>query len=145
MDRKAGYLIAQIGKLTNHKVNEILKREKITEFNGAQGTIMYVLFDRKQMTIKEIGKATGLAKTSLTSMLERMEQQGLIEKEDNLDDRRSTLIRLTGKARRQKKNIDKVSKGVNDLYYRGLKESEISRFEKTLEKIVANLEEDGKD
>ena len=140
MRYNGGYLIGQINKLTSRKVNELLKKEKVKDFNGAQGTIMYVLFDRKQMTIKEICQATGLAKTSLTSMLDRMEKQGLIEKKENLEDRRSTLVRLTAKARTQKKHIDNVSESVNRQYYKGMKESEIIRFEKTLEKILSNME-----
>ena len=97
------------------------------------------------MSIRQIGEATGFAKTSLTSMLERMEQQGLIEKTENSKDRRSTLVKLTPKARRQKKRVDRVLEIVNDELYRGMKESEILRFEKTLEKILHNLETDGED
>ena len=142
MQYKGGYLIGQIDKLTSRKVNELLKKEKVRDFNGAQGTIMYVLFDRKQMTIREIGKATGLAKTSLTSMLDRMEKQGLIEKRENPEDHRSTLVELTEKARKQKNIIDKVSTSVNQQYYKGMKEGEISRFEKMLTKVLQNMEED---
>ena len=142
MKYNGGYLIGQIDKLTSRKVNELLKKERVTDFNGAQGTIMYVLFGRKQMTIREIGKATGLAKTSLTSMLERMEKQGLIEKKENPEDHRSTLVELTEQARKQKKIIDKVSTSVNRQYYKGMKEKEIYRFEAMLEKVLINMEED---
>ena len=48
-------------------------------------------------SIKEIGKTTGLAKTSLTSMLDRMEKQDLIQKVENKEDGRSTIICLTEK------------------------------------------------
>ncbi|MBR4610636.1 MAG: MarR family transcriptional regulator, partial [Erysipelotrichaceae bacterium] len=74
MHYNGGYLIGQINKLTNRRVNELLKKENISEFNGAQGTILFVLSNEGEMSIKDIGKATGLAKTSLTSMLERMEK-----------------------------------------------------------------------
>ena len=75
MHYNGGCLIGQINKLTNRRVNELLKKENISEFNGAQGTILFVLSNEGEMSIKDIGKATGLAKTSLTSMLERMEKK----------------------------------------------------------------------
>ena len=83
MHYNGGYLIGQINKLTNRRINELLKEENVREFNGAQGTIIFVLTNEGPMPIKDIGKATGLAKTSLTSMLDRMEKQGLIEKREN--------------------------------------------------------------
>ena len=145
MQYNGGYLIGQIYKLTGRRANELLKKEKVSDINAAQGIIIYSLYDRKCMNIRQIGEATGFAKTSLTSMLERMEQQGLIEKTENSKDRRSTLVKLTPKARRQKKRVDRVLEIVNDELYRGMKESEILRFEKTLEKILHNLETDGED
>ena len=70
-----GYLISQIHKLTRRKINELLKEASVTEFNGSQGIILSSLWAKGEQTIKEIGKTTGLAKTSLSSMLDRMENK----------------------------------------------------------------------
>ena len=80
MKNNGGYLINQIQKISSRKFNELLKEKNIDEFNGSQGVILYSLWNNKELTIKEIGKITGLAKTSLTSMLDRMEEKGLIRK-----------------------------------------------------------------
>ncbi len=141
MQYNGGYLIGQINKLTNRRVNELLKEENVKEFNGAQGTIIYVLTKKGPMPIKDIGKETGLAKTSLTSMLDRMEKQGLIEKRGNETDKRSTIIELSPKAMAYKETIERVSLKVNGEYYKGFREKEIQRFEKTLEKILTNLDD----
>ncbi|MCR4855822.1 MAG: MarR family transcriptional regulator [Erysipelotrichaceae bacterium] len=141
MHYNGGYLIGQINKLTNRRVNELLKERKITEFNGAQGTILYVLWDRKKMTIKDICKATGLAKTSLTSMLDRMEAQGLVAREEDKEDRRCTIVSLTEKSQQYKEAIESVATIISDEYYRGMSNSEIAYFEDTLHRILNNLEE----
>jgi len=139
MHYNGGYLIGQINKLTNRRVNELLKKENIEEFNGAQGLILFVLMDKETLTIKEIGKATGLAKTSLTSMLDRMEKKGLIQMKQDEKDHRCTLVCLSEKAKTYREVIEKVSQTINEEYYRGMKNSEISYFEDTLERITQNL------
>ncbi|MCR4632792.1 MAG: MarR family transcriptional regulator [Erysipelotrichaceae bacterium] len=139
MQYNGGYLIGQINKLTNRRINELLKEENVSQFNGAQGTIIYVLMCDGPMPIKDIGKATGLAKTSLTSMLDRMERQGLIEKRENENDKRSTVIALNERAKSYKEVIEKVSKEVSKEYYKGLRTKEVERFEATLQKILKNL------
>lgn len=142
MHYNGGLLLARINKLTNRRINNLFKKEKISEFNGAQGTIIYVLTKKGPMPIKDIGKATGLAKTSLTSMLERMEKQGLVEKKENENDKRSTIIGLNERMKDYTDVLDRIALAVNEGYYRGLKEKEIERFEATLVKILRNLEED---
>lgn len=136
-----GYLIGQIHKIGGRKFNELLRNANIDEFNGSQGIILYSLWDKKDLTIKEISKSTGLAKTSLTSMLERMEQSNLIEKVENLDDKRSTKIRITKKALELEKEYNNVSNNMSNLYYKGFREKEIRQFEDYLQRILKNLEE----
>ena len=61
MNNNGGYLINQIQKISSRKFNELLKEKNIDEFNGSQGVILYSLWNNKELTIKEIGKITGLA------------------------------------------------------------------------------------
>lgn len=137
-----GYLIGQINKIGGRKFNELLKRANIDEFNGAQGTILYTLWSKKELTIKEIAKSTGLAKTSLTSMLDRMEQAGLVEKLCNDADKRSTMIKLTNKTLQLEKEYNKISNQMSNIYYKNFKPNEIEQFENYLRRILSNLEEE---
>ena len=135
-----GYLISQIHKLTGRKINKLLKEANVSEFNGSQGIILSSLWAKGRQTIKEIGKTTGLAKASLSSMLNRMENQNLIKKIENKEDGRSTIICLTKKS----KALEKVYKNITDemivQYYNGFSKEEIRTFELTLERVIKNLE-----
>lgn len=135
-----GYLISQIHKLTGRKINKLLKEANVSEFNGSQGIILSSLWAKGKQTIKEIGKTTGLAKASLSSMLNRMENQNLIKKIENKEDGRSTIICLTKKS----KALEKVYKNITDemivQYYNGFSKEEIRTFELTLERVIKNLE-----
>ena len=138
-----GYLISQIHKLTGRKINELLKEANVSDFNGSQGIILSSLWAKGEQTIKEIGKTTGLAKTSLSSMLDRMEKQNLIQKIENKEDGRSTIICLTEKSRALEKVYKDITEKMVVQYYNGFSEEEIRTFESTLERVVKNLEKRG--
>ena len=109
--------------------------------NGAQGRILYVLWQQDGVPIKTVSDTCGLAITSLTTMLERMERQGLIRRASDSRDKRKTLLFLTDKARALRADYDAVSDQMGALYYKGFTEDEIRQFEEYLQRIQRNLEE----
>lgn len=141
MKNNGGYLINQIQKISSRKFNELLKEKNIDEFNGSQGVILYSLWNNKELTIKEIGKITGLTKTSLTSMLDRMEEKGLIRRKDNSEDKRSIKIMLTDKAKELEKDYNDISNKMSNIFYKNFSDKEINEIENYLERIISNLEE----
>lgn len=95
--RQGGFLISKIKTIGGRKFDKILQQKNIDAFNGAQGKILYVLWQGGKMTATEISKKSGLAKTTLTAMLARMQEQGLVHIVENAADRRSALVCLTEK------------------------------------------------
>ena len=93
------------------------------------------------MPIKTISETCGLAITSLTTMLERMERQGLLRREPDSRDKRKTLLFLTDKARALKADYDAVSDQMGALYYQDFTDDEVRQFEEYLQRIQRNLEE----
>ncbi len=136
-----GFLISQIKQLQGRVFERMLKESGIDAFNGAQGRILYVLWEKEKLTISEIGHLTSLAKTSLTSMLDRMEESGLVERRADKNNRRQIIISITDKARNYKEEYDRVSLEMNELFYKGFSEEEIEQFEGMLRRLIQNLEE----
>ena len=91
------------------------------------------------MTATEISKKSGLAKTTLTAMLVRMQEQGLVRIEENANDRRSALVCLTEKTAALKDKYDGVTKEIEEIYYKGFSDEEIEQFENYLKRILNNL------
>ncbi len=113
----------------------------IDEFNGAQGRILYVLWQKDNLPIVELSKQTGLAKTTLTGMLDRMEASGHIQRQFDKTDRRQVRIVLTDKARALSDQYNKVSEEMSRVFYKGFSEEEIMVFEEMLMRILDNLTE----
>jgi len=140
MKKQGGFLMSQIRHLSGRTWEKMLKDSGVDMFNGAQGRILYVLWEHGQLTITEIGKLTSLAKTTLTSMLDRMEAAGLIERVPDKNNRRQIFIVITDKAKAYREKYDQLSEQMNDVFYAGFAEAEIRDFEDKLRRIIENLE-----
>ena len=139
MNLKAGHTISHIRQVSNRIFERILSERKIDAFNGAQGRILYVLWQEEHISLREIADRTGLAATTLTSMIDRMEAAGLVRRLPDPDDRRKTLLALTEKARELQPDYMAVSTQMNDIFYQGFSEEEIRLCESMLERIHGNL------
>ena len=135
-----GFLVTKIKQLGDRTFERILSKKGIDAFNGAQGRILYALWQEDGVSIKTVSKKCGLAITSLTTMLERMEKSGLIRREQDQQDKRKTRLYLTEKSRSLKDDYDDVSAGMGRIYYKGFSEDEIIQFESYLERVQKNLE-----
>lgn len=61
----------------------------------AQFDIIATLGNTSGMNYKELGERTLITKGTLTGVIERLEQKGLVMRERSLDDKRSYFVRLT--------------------------------------------------
>jgi len=141
MKTNGGFLVTKIKQLGDRIFERILAEKNIDAFNGAQGRILYILWQEDGVPIKTISEKSGLAITSLTTMLERMEKNGLISRKTDEADKRKTLLFLTDKAKELKEAYDSVSNEMGNIYYRDFTDKEILQFEEYLNRIRVNLEE----
>ena len=119
----------------------ILSEKNIDAFNGAQGSLLYILWQEDGIPIRELSRRSGLAVTSLIGMLDRMEAAGLIYRDRGDKDRRKILIFLTDNARSLEKGYNEVTEEIENIYYKGFSEEEIDQCEKYLQRIFHNVEE----
>lgn len=132
-------MISQIKQVGSRIFDKILAEKNIDAFNGAQGRILYILWQSDGIPIIELSRRTGLAKTTLTSMLDRMEASGLIKRCFDGKDRRQVLVELSDTARGLQKDYDEVSDRMNEIYYKGFELEEILQLEGYLQRILDNL------
>ena len=140
MRTNGGFQVSKIKQLGDRVFEKILAAQGIEAFNGAQGRILYVLWQEDGVPIKTVSEKCGLAITSLTTMLERMERAELIIRQQDPGDKRKTLLFLTDKAKALKEDYDSISDKMGEIFYHGFTEDEIRTFEDYLEKIRLNLE-----
>ena len=141
LEREGFFLIARIKQVGDRALERIMIKKNIDIFNGAQGRILYVLWKRDGIPIKELSKQTGLAMSSLTTMLNRMEATGLIHRQHGDKDWREFLIFLTETSRALKLDFELLMYEINSIYYKGFDMWEIMVFESYLRRILENMED----
>jgi MarR family transcriptional regulator, organic hydroperoxide resistance regulator len=136
--RDGGYLISQIHQLTGRIFSKKLRDYHI-DINHAQGRIIFALWKKDQIPINDLSKETALSKSSLTTMLERLEKSGHIIRKQSETDKRITIVCLTSKSSSLRSDYQKISADMIDLFYKNFTDAEISQFELSLKKILKNL------
>lgn len=139
MEIQAGNIVSQIKRLSDRIFERILSQQGIDAFNGAQGRILYILWQGEHISFKELADRTGLAATTLTSMVDRMEAGELVCRVPDKKDRRKTLLALTDKARELRKDYEEVSGRMSEIFYEGFTEEETAQCERLLGRVYENL------
>ena len=143
MEIKGGNYVSQIKRLSDRILEQILAEKNIDAVNGAQGRILYVLWSRDGISLRELADKTGLAPTTLTSMVDRMEKAGLVYRMPDKNDRRKTLLALTAKAKNLEQDYKAVSDKMSEIFYKGFSDEEIRTCEAMLARILDNMKKLG--
>jgi DNA-binding MarR family transcriptional regulator len=137
---QGGFLMAKIRQVGGRIFERKLKKYKI-DINPAQGRIMFALWQSDGVAISELAHRTQLKKSTLTSMLDRLEEAGYLVRVPSKEDRRKIEIRRTAKDRAMEAKYVEVSQEMTKLFYKGFSKSQIDRFESDLAKMLNNLTE----
>lgn len=140
MKSNSRFYVSRIKQINTRLLNKLLAQKNITAFNGEQGRILHVLWENDGISNQELSKRSGLAMSSLTTMLERMEEKNLLTRKGCPKDKRKCLLFLTEHANSLKKKYDEISDKMTKLSFEGISEDERLAFEKTLENVLHNLE-----
>lgn len=138
---KGGTLLSQVHQVCSRVWNKILRQNNMADLEGARGRIIFSLWGKDGVPIKTLCEKTSLDKSTLTGIIDRLERDGYIERTQSPEDKRSTLISLTGKEKKSSQNVQKVSNEMNKIFYKGFKDEEIIRFEEMLQRILDNCKE----
>lgn len=134
-----GTLISQVKQLQDRAFNKILKEEGIYEFNGQQGRVLFALWKNEKLSLIELSRRTSLAKTTLSAMVERMKNEGLLIVEGSKEDKRSLVIYLSDKTLSLEEKINRATKKISDIFYKDFSEEEANELDRLLGKVKENL------
>jgi DNA-binding MarR family transcriptional regulator len=137
--RQGGLLISKIHQLAGRIFAKKLRQYQIHEINPAQGRILFVLWENDGISIQQLAQKTQLGKSTLTSMLDRLEADGFITRSPSKNDRREILINRTEKDKAFQDSYLQISQEMIDLFYQGFTDHQVDEFEKSLIQILNNL------
>ena len=136
--RHGGFVISKIHQLSGRIFGSMLRARKI-ELNPAQGRILFTLWQHDDIAIQELAQRTALTKSTLTRMLDRLEESGHLVRISPREDRRKVFIQLTEHSESTKAAYQSVSDEMVRIFYRDFSAAEIDECERYLHRILTNL------
>lgn len=138
--RQGGFLIAKIHHAAGRLFAAKLRRHGLDDINPAQGRILFALWQEAPLTMGELARRSGLGKSTLSSMLDRLEAGGYLKRSPAPVDRREILVHRTLKDEAFRAAFLAVSVEMSALVYQGFTAEQIDTFEGMLAGILGNLE-----
>lgn len=138
---RGGTLLSQVHQVSDRVWGRILRKHNMENLSGARGRVIFALWSKNGVPIKTLCEKTCLDKSTLTGILSRMERDGYVSRECDKNDKRSTLIYLTGKEQNFLNRVEETSEEINNIFYKGFSDEEIVQFENYLERILINCKD----
>lgn len=141
ISKSGSYLTLQVRFLNGRLFNRLLAQDGRAIYSAEQGKILSALWRKSPQTATDIAIVTGLANNTLTQMLKKLEEKGLITSGPHPTDKRKRLFDLTDLGKSQEVVGNEVSRELDDIFYKGFSDQEIAQLDGYLERVVANLQE----
>ena len=94
-----GFLLSKASQRWNEVLAERFAARGFAEVRPAYGSILIPLFEEDGLRMSELARRARLSKQTLTTLVPRLERDGLIERRGDPGDGRAALVFLTTRAR----------------------------------------------
>jgi len=120
--------------------SELLLRKYLKStlsYNGLKVTvtqtgILFLLKQKDGQTMTELSQILGLDNSTITGLIDRMERTGLVKRNSNPVDRRSSHIYITPDGLDECRQASAIMRQTNDKIKSGFSEEDILAFKKVL-------------
>ncbi len=141
-DKYIVYFVSKTKKKMSKFIEKKLIEKGIDDLVPSYGNILTVLYDHGgSLSMKEIGALLGKEKSTITTLVNKLEKLGYIEKVKSKEDRRTTYACLTQKGRSIEKTFVDISKDVQSTAYNNFTHEEKSELLRLLKKLNQNFDE----
>ncbi|WP_372806161.1 MarR family winged helix-turn-helix transcriptional regulator [Pontiella sp.] len=136
-------IMAQIGRIRERAalfIERELQNEEIHGILSAHGIIFFYLFQQQQpVPMKEIVEKTGRVKSTVTGMINTLEQHGYVEKKQSPEDRRVILVQLTEKGRSIRPAFENISTRLLEKIFGDMPDGDRETLVQLLSQVGMNL------
>lgn len=132
-------LSGRVTSAMNRKLSQELSKEHIA-VSAAQSSVLFALWHGDGVTQKQLSDTTYKDKPSITRLLDNMEKEDLVKRQQDPIDRRINKIYLTEKAKKISEKVFRAAvRTVSDACME-LKENDVVTVQRLLKTVFRNLE-----
>jgi DNA-binding MarR family transcriptional regulator len=107
-----------------------------------QAGLLCVVAKQDGLTQSEIADQLSVQGATVTNMLQRLEEAGLVRRQRDTEDNRLVRVYLTEAGRKKETAINEQFGSMQELIFSGISEEERVVLRRWLQKIVINISED---
>ena len=130
------YKIKLLSQLLSRRFSEHLEHLKLTPFHWV---VLCCLWEEDGLPTSSIGEKLKQVGGTLTGVIDRMEDRGLVRRERNLQDRRVWRIWLTDAGRELETILPPIVEEIRQQAMQGFSDGDRQLFSQLLNRAVANL------
>jgi MarR family transcriptional regulator, organic hydroperoxide resistance regulator len=124
--------IVSLQRATHHTLELLSERLAHLGLTAAEINVLANLADGRDRTVSELGREVGSRPTTMTSILDRLTQRGLVSRTTPEGNRRIVVIALTDQGRRAARTVRAAVTDIESRLLAGLKKSEFETLRHTL-------------
>ncbi len=122
-----------------------LGHEKKYVVTPPQWGVLILLIEQDGQTIGALSKQRAIDPPTMTGIVKRLEQNCLVERRHDREDRRLVKVYLTAEGRDIMQYLPDAAMAFNEIMVQGISEAEQRDLQAKLQRIIANLSEIGPD
>jgi len=134
-----GFIVVKTGRLIENKLRINFEKENI-DITPQQWSVLTYLWNEDGISQQKLADAFSKDKTSMTRLLNNMEKNELILREQDLVDKRNKKIYLTDKSKLIRKDSIKIAEKTLMETLDGIEHNDLKQSKKVLKQINTNLE-----
>ena len=103
----------------------------------AQWVVLRTLYDKKALNLNDAAQAVGVDKSSLSRMVERLVQKGLVMRQDGIN-RRTLKLMLTPSGKKLVPQLAKLADANDKAFFQSLPAKKRQEFLDTIQGLLAD-------
>ncbi|MBK6440928.1 MAG: MarR family transcriptional regulator [Actinomycetales bacterium] len=136
---RASFNLVRLSTLHMHRLESEVHRDAGWSMAGFR--VMFCVWVAQELEPREIARFSGLSRAAVSSVLNTLERDGLVERHRESTDRRLVTVRLTGEGERRLVAAYGNENSVERAFFAPLGESELDTFVVLLRRLLRQRSE----
>lgn len=122
-------------QVVGHRDRKLAKELQPLKLSASKWRILGTLKSHNMLTMNELAEMTTIERTTLTRMLNQMEQEKIILRTSHADDKRATVVGLTRRGLELFIKANEIVEKVNEEIMLGLTDEETAFLRKIMQRL----------
>ena len=132
-----GFLLAKATQRWNELLAEAFAQEGYADVRPSYGSVLLPLFEEDGLQMGELARRSRLSKQTMTTLVRRVERDGLVSRRVDPADARATLVFLTERTRQFEPVAAEVLRQLDDAVRSQLSPAAVASLKDSLRELTA--------